>query len=99
MNRRMFFGSMAAATGAVSVKPDVAPEPIRQGDVLVIEHPGILSQAEIENVLLTAERCLPGVRVLVLEEGMKACLLRPEGPEAVAASEKPAEPQNKYRSY
>lgn len=81
MNRRLFFGSLVGLGAATSVKVDAErqPEPLREGDVLVLEHPREIGPDAYRNIAMSAAHALPkGVRVLILEEGMKAKLLRPE---------------------
>jgi hypothetical protein len=52
---------------------------MQPGDLFVIEHPGHLSRRALENIQLSAKQVLPeGVKVIVLEEGMRASLLRPQ---------------------
>jgi hypothetical protein len=87
LSRRLFFGSVLGVGAATSLKVDVErqPEAIQTGDVLVLEHPGELSQDGIRNIWTAASNALPGIKVLVLEEGMKARLLRPEAAEALSA--------------
>jgi hypothetical protein len=79
--RRMFFGGIlggAAATG-VTVDASRSPEAMRPGDVLVLEHPGHLSVQGRRNVEESVRAIVPaGIQVVVLEEGMRARLLRPE---------------------
>jgi hypothetical protein len=81
LTRRMFFGGIlggAAATG-VTVDTQRQPEVMQSGDVLVLEHPGHLSEVGLRNISESAKAILPeGVKVLVLEEGMRASLLRPQ---------------------
>lgn len=84
MNRRMFFGRLVAGTGAIAINPEVKPEPIREGDVLVIETDDHLSAAAIERLSSQVQRQL-GIKALVFEGGMKARLLRPEAAEAFAS--------------
>lgn len=62
----------------MTVDAERQPEPIREGDVLVLEHPGHVSYDGIINIREGVADVLPGVKVLILEEGMKAKLLRPE---------------------
>jgi hypothetical protein len=77
MNRRMFFGSMPTLAGALTLKPEV--EPFREGDVLVIECDDYLAQPAIANLTAHVKDLLPpGVKVLVLDCGLKVKLLRPE---------------------
>jgi hypothetical protein len=85
MNRRLFFGSLlgVGAATTVQVNAERPSEPIHDGDVLVLEHPGCVSQEGIRNIYESAKWAIPGVKVLVLEEGMKARLLRPEAAEAL----------------
>jgi hypothetical protein len=81
MNRRLFFGSLVGLGAATSVQVDTErqPEPIREGDVLVLEHPGSIGEEGYRNIAMSAHHAIPeGVKVLILEEGMKAKLLRPE---------------------
>jgi hypothetical protein len=81
LSRRMFFGGVlggAAATG-ITVDAERQPETMRPGDVLVIEHPGHLSETALDNIAVSAKQVVPeGVKVIVLEEGMRASLLRPQ---------------------
>jgi hypothetical protein len=86
MNRRLFFGSILGAGAATALKVDAErqPEAIRDGDVLVLEHPGSLGEDAYHNIAISAQRALPGIKVLVLEDGMKARLLRPEVAEALS---------------
>lgn len=53
----------------------------RPGDVVVLEHPGRLSVKHAENIRKCWEESLPGVRLIVLEEGMtlKAVFSRESG--------------------
>jgi hypothetical protein len=77
MNRRLFFGSMVAATGALTLKPEV--EPFREGDVLMIESEEYLSQQGLANLTAAITAVLPeGMKVLVLDRGLSARLLRTE---------------------
>jgi hypothetical protein len=87
VSRRLFFGSILGVGAATSLKVDAErqPEAIQTGDVLVLEHPRQLSEEGIRNIQIAASAALPGVKVLVLEEGMKARLLRPEAAEALSA--------------
>jgi hypothetical protein len=85
MNRRLFFGSILGVGAATSLKVDAErqPEAIQSGDVLVLEHPDELSEEGIYNLQTAISHQLPGVKVLVLEGGMKARLLRREAGESV----------------
>jgi hypothetical protein len=87
LSRRLFFGSVLGVGAATAVKVDAErqPEAIQPGDVLVLEHPDELSEDEIHNLHTSLSRQLPGVKVLVLDGGMKARLLRPEVGELVVA--------------
>jgi hypothetical protein len=87
LSRRLFFGSVLGVGAATSLKVDAErqPEPIQTGDVLVLEHPGELGEDAYRNIQIAASNAIPGVKVLVLEEGMKARLLRPEAGELVAS--------------
>jgi hypothetical protein len=83
ISRRLFFGSVlgVGAASTVSVDAERQPEPIRDGDVLVIEHPGQLSEEGIRNLQLAIEHHFTGpqrINVVILEDGAKAKLLRPE---------------------
>jgi hypothetical protein len=81
VSRRMFFGGIlggVAATG-ITVDKERQPETMQPGDVLVIEHPGHLSELGLRNISESAKQVVPeGVKVVVLEEGMRAKLLRPQ---------------------
>src|SRR5687768_2411496 len=81
VSRRMFFGGIlggAAATG-ITVDTQRQPETIQSGDVLVLEHPGHVSPQGLANIEHSVKQVVPeGVKVIVLEEGMRASLLRPQ---------------------
>jgi hypothetical protein len=81
LTRRMFFGGIlggAAATG-VTIDTERQPETMQAGDVLVLKHPGYLSEVALRNLSESAKQVVPeGVKVIVLEEGMRASLLRPQ---------------------
>jgi hypothetical protein len=85
VSRRLFFGSVLGVGTATSLKVDAErqPEAIQSGDVLVLEHPGSLGEDAYRNIAFSAQQALPGIKVLVLEEGMKARLLRPEAAKAL----------------
>lgn len=46
------------------------------GDVLVFRTPGLLSHRTMENIRASVARVLPGVKAMVLEEGMTLDVLR-----------------------
>lgn len=83
MNRRLFFGSMATVGAVLTLKPEV--EPFREGDVLVIESEDYLSQQGVANMTSAIKAIVPeGMKVMVLDRGLKARLLRPEAAETLA---------------
>jgi len=66
MNRRDAIKAVMAMPGVTAIAvATVAPE-----DVIVLEHPGLLSQEAVANIRATVQRVWPGQRVIVLEEGM-----------------------------
>lgn len=91
ISRRLFLGSVLGVGAAATVKVDAErqPEPIRDGDVLVIEHPGQLSDQGLENLRLAIQSHFTGperIKVVILEDGAKARLLRPELAQPVSAN-------------
>jgi hypothetical protein len=81
MTRRMFFGGILGGAAATGIQVDTTrqPETMQPGDLFVIEHPGHLSPRALENIQLSAKQVVPeGVKVIVLEEGMRASLLKPQ---------------------
>jgi hypothetical protein len=87
VSRRLFFGSLLGGTAVTGVTVDASrqPETIQAGDLFVIEHPGHLNEVELRNIEESAKRMLPeGVRRIVLEEGMHARLLRPQGDDPIS---------------
>ena len=59
---------------------------LERGDILALTHPGILSAAQIERLSQSVTEVLrahnvEGVKVIVLEEGMRFSVLRPESAE------------------
>ena len=87
LSRRLFFGSVLGVGAASSLQIDAerTPEPIQDGDVLVVECDVELSQEGIANVQRAVSHAIPGVKVLVCDRGMHLRLLRPEKGEIVIA--------------
>jgi hypothetical protein len=78
LNRRTILKSLAgvAAAGAV---PTIAAVPVAQlapEDVIVISHPGLLSDKQRHNIEHECGRVFAGRRVIVLDEGMTMQIAR-----------------------
>lgn len=55
---------------------------IRPGDILILFHPGRLSQESVDRIKSRVETLVgPGIESMILSEGMTATVLRPEEPE------------------
>lgn len=60
-----------------SIEETVAAIEVQTGDVIVINYPGRIGVSGVDRLRAQFDKILPGVKFLVLDEGMKVdCLLR-----------------------
>jgi hypothetical protein len=50
---------------------------LRDGDIVIIKHPGCISHVAIDNITQSWNRKFPNIKAVVLSEGMDINVLRP----------------------
>ena len=81
MNRRAAIAALIGVPAITLVEAGEAKAvSLKAGDVIVLEHPKLLSQKAIAHITASVERIFPGHKAIVLEEGMRLSIARAATP-------------------